>query len=148
MRTGRTKWLVSATFFILTIVWLANTFVVPSGAAADIGKYRESFGNAQVELEKINVSLASLDRVNVSAIEAIRGKVTSLKSALNVSDVDAVKEAIKIESNETEVLRVEVSKLEPQNKNIFLGVFGTFGLLGGFWSAFILYTLLSAIVKR
>lgn len=149
LKVDRTRWLVSAIFLIfLALAWVSSTFFVTSVAATDVGKYRESFGNAQAELESLNESFASLERANVSAVDAIREKVNSLKSSLNVSDIDVVKEEIAIESNVTEALRGEVSKLNIGNRGVFWGVFATLGLLGGFWSAFLLYTLLSAIVKR
>lgn len=148
MRLGKTRMVVPVTFFIIALLCLLTMLSVHSGTATEIGKYRESFENAQVELKEVNESLALLERVNVSAIEVLREKVSSLKAELNVTEMDAVKERLEIECNATNALRSEVSKLEQCNKKIFSGVFGTFGLLAGFWSAFLLYTLLSAIMKR
>jgi len=134
--------------FLLTLLCLLSTISIPSEAVMEIGKYRESFENAQLELKKINESLAPIEGVNISGIEELRDKVSNLKADLNVTDMDAMKERLEIESDETATLRSEVSKLELWNKRIFSGVFGTFGLLAGFWSVFLLYTFLSTILRR
>ena len=132
-----TRWLVSATFFILAILSL-----IPLVAAIEIGKYRASFEKAKIEFNKINESLSYMNEVNESAIEELRGRIAHLKSELNITDLEKAKERVEVEKTATEALRNKVSNVESQKRAVLLAVFGNFGALTGFWAAFFVYRIL------
>ena len=137
------------TLILATVAFMAllSLISVPLEAQVDIGHYRESFEDAQAELEKINETLASLEQVNSSAVETLRGEVASTKCALNVSDMSVVQEEMAREENMTVDLQRKIALLHSP-RGILLGVYGTLGLLTGFWASFLLGTLITAIVKR
>ena len=139
------RWLIPATFIL---VFLMAPLLNPSGAMTELGEYRENFENATFELSKINESLSSMETTNVSALEELRATVSILKNELNVTDMEAAASMLEIERNARDALRNNVSEAESQNKKVFATVFGTFGLLTGFWGAFSVYTILSSRMKR
>lgn len=139
------RWLIPAMFIL---VFLVTPLLNPSVATTELGKYRENFENATFELRKINESLSSMETANVSALEELRATVSILKNELNVTDMEVAASMIEIERNATDALRNSVSEVKSQNKKAFATVFGTFGLLTGFWGAFFVYTILSSRMKR
>jgi hypothetical protein len=138
-----TRWLVPVACFILALLFLFSLV-----AATEIGKYRESFGNAKFEINRINANLSYMEGVTESAVEELRGRVSRLKSEFNITDMEVAEERLEVEKKATEALRNNVSKVKSVNKKVLLAVFGTFGVLAGFWGAFFVYTFLCTIRKR
>jgi len=133
-----TRWLAPTAFFIFALL-----FLIPLVTALDVGKYRESFKNAKISLKNISKNLSSMKEVNASVVEELRGNVSSLKSKLNITDVEIAKERLEVEKKTIEAVRNDISKVESLDKEVLLAVFGTFGVLTGFWGVFFVHTILS-----
>jgi len=133
-----TRWLAPTAFFIFVLL-----FLIPLVTALDVGKYRESFKNAKIGLKNISKNLSSMKEVNASVVEELRGNVSSLKSKLNITDVEIAKERVEVEKKTIGAVRNDISKVESLDKEVLLAVFGTFGVLTGFWGVFFIHTILS-----
>ena len=133
-----TRWLAPTAFFIFVLL-----FLIPLVTALDVGKYRESFKNAKISLKNISKNLSSMKEVNASVVEELRGNVSSLKSKLNITDVEIAKERLEVEKKTIGAVRNDISKVESLDKEVLLAVFGTFGVLTGFWGVFFIHTILS-----
>jgi len=133
-----TRWLAPTAFFIFVLL-----FLIPLVTALDVGEYRESFKNAKISLKNISKNLSSMKEVNASVVEELRGNVSSLKSKLNITDVEIAKERLEVEKKTIGAVRNDISKVESLDKEVLLAVFGTFGVLTGFWGVFFIHTILS-----